>query len=169
MLITPEYIEQNRILHEQRADYGSRVKPARWLHILHHTHEGERILDYGCGKGAMQDYLGAGTVTNYDPATFPICPHPHPVVACLDVLEHVEPDCLDDVLAHIASLAQRVAYLVISKSQGRKRLPDGRPAHLIVESADWWRDRLSQHFHSVEFVETEADDRHDMTFLCSHS
>ena len=169
MLITPEYIELNRMLHAEREDYGSRERLGRWNDILRNTLDGERILDYGCGKGAMQAHMGAAIVTNYDPATFPVCPHPHPVVACLDVLEHVEPECLNDVLAHIASLTQRVAYFVISKSLGNKTLPDGRPAHLIVKDAGWWHSELCEHFSDVQYVASPLDKTNEMTFICSHS
>ena len=165
MLITPEYIELNRILHEQRKDYGSRARVERWRDILKYCDDGDRILDYGCGKGAMRKHLG-DIVTNYDPVTFPGDPEPHPVVACLDVMEHIEPECLNDVLKHIASLTQKVAYFVICKKEGSKRLADGRPAHLIVETPEWWTDRLSDYFSSVEFVDSKADERNDMSFIC---
>ena len=165
MLITPEYIELNRILHDQRKDYGSRLRVDRWRDVLRYCADGQRILDYGCGKGAMRDYLG-DIVTNYDPVTFPENPDPHPVVACLDVMEHIEPDCLEDVLEHISGLFQQVAYFVICKKQGSKKLADGRPAHLIVKTSGWWVNKLSKHFKSVEFVKADVDERNDMTFIC---
>lgn len=168
MLISNQYIEQNKLLHKQRKDYGSRFRLKRWADVFSYCEHDEMVLDYGCGKGAMRKHYGSHKVTNYDPATFPEQPNPHPVVACLDVMEHVEPDCLDVVLSHIHGLTQRVAYFVICKSLGSKVLPDGRPAHLIVENSDWWQAKLSKHFSVVEFIETELNGRHDMTFICSH-
>lgn len=165
MLITPEYKELNRILHDKRKDYGSRPRVDRWRDVLKYCGDDKRILDYGCGKGAMREHLG-DMVTNYDPVTFPGDPDPHPVIACLDVMEHIEPECLDDVLKHIAGLTEQVAYFVICKKEGRKRLADGRPAHLIVKSPGWWVDNLSKYFKSVEFRKADVDERNDMTFIC---
>jgi hypothetical protein len=84
----------------------------------------------------------------------------------MDVLEHIEPECLKDVLVHISGLTQRLAYLVISKAQHGKKLPDGRYSHLIVKPQQWWWPMLERRFKSVEFVQSPADEKHDMTFLC---
>ena len=65
---------------------------------------------------------------------------------CGDVLEHVEPEYLQDVLADIKRCMKRAGLLVISTIPAKKTLPDGRNAHLIVESPLWWGSVLSQHF-----------------------
>ena len=36
--------------------------------------------------------------------------------------------------------------LVISLVPAKKTLPDGRNAHLILQTPDWWRDKLSSYF-----------------------
>ena len=65
---------------------------------------------------------------------------------CSDVLEHVEPEYLDNVLETIRSLTEKVAYFVIATSlDGTKTLPDGRDPHLIVEDGEWWVDRIYEH------------------------
>jgi hypothetical protein len=64
------------------------------------------------------------------------------MVACIDVLEHIEPECLDNVLDHIASLTEAVAFLSIHTGPALKKLPDGRNAHLIQEPAEWWLPKL---------------------------
>jgi hypothetical protein len=35
---------------------------------------------------------------------------------------------------------------VISLVPAKKTLPDGRNAHLILQTPDWWRDKLSSYF-----------------------
>jgi 2-polyprenyl-3-methyl-5-hydroxy-6-metoxy-1,4-benzoquinol methylase len=164
MLITPEYLKLNYQLHSEDALYGNRNKGLRYGDLLRYVDAGERILDYGCGKGMMGRYIRH--VTNYDPVTYPENPLPHPVVACIDVLEHVEPDCLDNVLQDISRLTQRLAYLVICRSRGTRTLPNGVPAHRIVKDAPWWTMALLPHFADVEYANSKADGKHDMTFIC---
>lgn len=99
------------------------------------------VLDYGCGKGVLVKALAENGVSarGYDPAMpeFKEPPKPAGLVTCIDVLEHVEPEHLDAVLAELRGLAP-VAYLVIALFPARKILPDGRNAHLIIQPAAWW-------------------------------
>jgi 2-polyprenyl-3-methyl-5-hydroxy-6-metoxy-1,4-benzoquinol methylase len=163
MLITEYYRQQNAELHEARKTYGSRVRSARYVEIAEIIQEGESILDYGCGKAEMSRHLKG--VTNYDPALYPDLPWPHDIVVCMDVLEHIEPECLTDVLTHLHGLTKRVAYLVISRAKNGKRLPDGRFSHLIVRSPGWWELRLKGIFGQVMPIRSPADELHDMTFI----
>jgi 2-polyprenyl-3-methyl-5-hydroxy-6-metoxy-1,4-benzoquinol methylase len=66
-------------------------------------------------------------------------PEPHDIVACTDVLEHIEPDCLDDVLKDIRRCTKKVAFLLIATRPAIKVLADGRNAHLIQQPYTWWR------------------------------
>lgn len=113
----------------------------------------EDILDYGCGKGN----LGLGR--KYDPAIpeFSADPEPADLVVCTDVLEHIEPECLDDVLGHIRSKTKKKAYFVIATRRAKKTLPDGRNAHLIVESSDWWLNKLKQHYIIGKYKATDME------------
>lgn len=100
------------------------------------------ILDYGCGKGK----LGLGK--KYDPAIpeFSTDPDPADLLVSTDVLEHIEPDLLDNVLIHMKSKMKKQGFLTIGCSPASKKLPDGRNAHLIVRSPDWWIEKLKEHF-----------------------
>jgi 2-polyprenyl-3-methyl-5-hydroxy-6-metoxy-1,4-benzoquinol methylase len=164
VLITDYYRQQNVELHAKRETYGSRVRSERYSEISGLVQPGDRILDYGCGKAEMSRRLE--NVTNYDPATYPELPSPHHVVVCMDVLEHVEPDCLKDVLKHLAELTQKVAYVVVSNAKHGKKLPDGRYSHLIVRPENWWLKRLASVFKEVQYGPVPADDLNDMTFIC---
>ena len=59
----------------------------------------KRVLDYGCGKGLLGLFLPI-SVYNYDPAMpeWSADPEPEDYLLCTDVLEHVEPDCIEDVV-----------------------------------------------------------------------
>lgn len=105
------------------------------------------ILDYGCGKGK----LGLGR--KYDPAIpeFFADPEPADLLVSTDVLEHIEPDLLDNVLIHMKSKMKKQGFLTIGCSPAAKKLPDGRNAHLIVQSPDWWIEKLKEHFTILSY------------------
>ena len=110
------------------------------------------LSDYGAGKCNLKVALGlseGGPVAYqpYDPA-FPDYgpPRPADLVTCIDVLEHIEPDLLDNVLDEIASITRRLAFVTVHTQPAKKMLSDGRNAHLIQEPPSWWIDRLSARF-----------------------
>lgn len=111
----------------------------------------ETILDYGCGQGqfktAMNELNKDFTVTEYDPAIYgkEALPSPVDLVMCADVLEHVEPDKIDNVLKHIYDLSGMGAYLVISLCETKVFLPDGRNAHILLMPVEWWITKLCEY------------------------
>lgn len=146
MLISDAYRALNAELHNREQIYGFKSRPPR---VARARHIAERagcasILDYGCGKGTNGRELGAAL---YDPAVpeFEARPEPADLVICWDVLEHVEPACLDEVLRDIAFLARRAAYIIVAtRPDGSKLLADGRNPHLIVQPWEWWAERLAR-------------------------
>ena len=166
MLISPNYLEQNRLLH-QRPTYGAgghqHLDEIETLVLR----EGpiRSVIDYGAGKGTFKPVFEQRfpfiPVQNYDPVTFPCNPHPSDLIVCTDVLEHIEPDCLDDVLLHVSMLMNKIGFFTIATRPAQKTLPDGRNAHLIQESEDWWREKL-QMFHVKHW---EADGREIQTVV----
>lgn len=145
MLITDEYRALNRQLHETRDDYGRSGK--RWAGMVQNfadalnTHD---ILDYGCGKRTLSDALPHLLITNYDPCIpgYDDPPQPHDLVICGDVLEHIEPECLDAVLDDLKRLTKQAIFMVIATRPAAKTLADGRNAHLIVQPYEWWLEKI---------------------------
>lgn len=160
-LISAEYVGLNRELHQRHGGYGrsGHYWLGRILEILDHTGY-ESVLDYGAGKGTLGPYLELYGIAyrGYDPAVeaFAADPMPADLVVCLDVLEHIEPDRLDAVLADIARLAKAEAFLVVATRPATKDLPDGRNAHLIVQPYEWWKKRIAVHFQGVEIRQEEG-------------
>lgn len=151
--ISPQYLTLLKQTHEQDPQWGtSATRRLPEVLTIAGEHAVREVLDYGCGKGALVDaMLESGLDAHgYDPAVpaFEARPARAPLLVCIDVLEHIEPDCLDSVLKDIALLAP-VAYLVIALFPARKILPDGRNAHLIVQPPEWWMQRLGQVFGRV--------------------
>ncbi len=158
MKITAEYLEQNRKLHEREV-YG--LSGQRWAKTILNLCEatGSRdVLDYGCGKRSLERELGFA-IRNYDPciAGLDAPPETADIVACTDVLEHVEPECLDDVLDDLKRVTRKMGFFVIATRPARKFLPDGRNAHLIQELLPWWRPRLESRFELEQVKEMTGE------------
>lgn len=153
--ITEDYLEQNRKLHEEREGYGC----WGWKHAdrvleLRDEAEATTVLDYGCGKGKLKVALGEPDwVREYDPAIpgKDARPEPADIVVCTDVLEHIEPDLLDNVLSELVRLTAKAAFLVIATRESTKCLPDGTSPHKIIKNADWWRAKLAEKFFITDF------------------
>lgn len=152
-LITDEYRALNATLHEKNKEYGvSGVYYLKDVVRLIKAHQTQDILDYGCGKGTLSMNLPF-TIAQYDPAIkkHSALPKPADIVVCTDVLEHIEPELIDNVLKHIASLTKKTAYLVACTIPAKKTLADGRNAHILVKPRRWWIDKLHEHFDLDEF------------------
>lgn len=105
----------------------------------------ESAVDYGCGKGRLQECLRIPCV-NYDPAVpeFSQVPEPADLVVCTDVLEHIEPECLEAVLQHLRHLGRKGVYAVIAtRPDSSKLLADGSNPHKIIKPAQWWQKQLA--------------------------
>ncbi len=149
-LISAEYKAQQEHLH-QTTKYGTMAEHygpmvSKICEKLEITH----LLDYGCSKrmGLLKTLKVAHKLTyqGYDPcagleelATPPI---PAQMVCCIDVLEHIEPPFLDNVLDHLQQLTEVVIFLSIHTGPATKTLPDGRNAHLTQEPIDWWLPKI---------------------------
>ena len=143
MLLTESYRELNRQLHEDPSYGTSGHKMAKECMHACQTLQSTDVLDYGCGKRGLEKALGF-PVQNYDPCIpgLDSPPKPADIVVCGDVLEHIEPDCIDAVLADIFRLTKRCAILLVANRPALRALPDGRNAHLIQEGPQWWLPKL---------------------------
>lgn len=162
-LITDEYRRLNAELHQRKPNWGSQGGyHATWVRRLMAEYGARSVLDYGCGKGGLGKALGI-PVAEYDPAIPGKDQEPTPadLVVCTDVLEHIEPACLEAVLEDLRRVTLKVGYLVVATDAAVHALPDGRNAHAIQQGPDWWWNQVSQHFavkerrvggNSVRFV-----------------
>jgi hypothetical protein len=149
MLITPYYKEQCQILHKEKAEFGTHnardIGTILYLASIMNTTD---ILDYGCGKSVIAKLIPF-PIKEYDPG-IPGKEHgnvPSYFVICHDVLEHIEPDCLKDVLADLYRCTLRYALVTISTSESPDIMPDGRNAHLIIQPWEWWKPHIESLFH----------------------
>jgi hypothetical protein len=153
MLLTEEY---KKLLREEHAhsrwgDSGKTLIPE----IVEGCKEtfSDTFLDYGAGRGCVKEalqlrYPNQYNVIEYDPGLVEISgeKEPQPFVICIDVLEHVEPECVDDVLDDLKRLTLERGLLSICCYPAKRILPDGRNAHLSIHDPQWWIEKIEDRF-----------------------
>lgn len=146
MLISDSYRRLNAEMHHQKPHYGaSGARHAAQFLQLAKKADCATVLDYGCGKGTLKEAIGLVLdVREYDPAIEgkDQTPEPADMVVCGDVLEHIEPDCIDAVLDDLRRCTIKLAVLLVSTVPSQKHLPDGRNAHILVKPPEWWLPKL---------------------------
>ncbi len=151
-LISEDYRRLNAQLHAQSAEYGASGQVfAALVGVLAERLGTRDILDYGCGKRTLEQQLGF-TIANYDPAV-PGCYEPPEaayLVVCTETLEHVEPECLDDVMLDLGRVTEQIIVLTVATKASTKLLPDGRNSHLIIQPKEWWLEKIGDYFEIVQ-------------------
>lgn len=163
ILISDDYRAQQRMLHE-REDYGTAsIAFAPIVAKLALDNGFTEILDYGAGKGQLARKLAeimpsCPTVYAYDPAVpeFSAPPAPCDFVVCIDVLEHIEPDCLEAVLDDLRRVTRKLGFFTVHTAPAAKVLPDGRNAHLIQEMPRFWLEKIMARFDLMLFQRTDT-------------
>lgn len=158
LLISEEYREMQRKLHEN-PDYG--VASVGYAPLVAEVIEAvgaTELLDYGAGKGrlglALKQYIQRPlTIRHYDPAVteWSAPPEPCAFVACIDVLEHIEPHLLDNVLDDLQRVTVGAGVFTVHTQPAVKVLSDGRNAHLIQQPPRWWLSKFTDRFELVTF------------------
>ena len=157
-LISEEYRKIQRQLHEN-PHYGvASVKYAPLVAQVIAAAGAAELLDYGAGKGqlgiALKEHLQRPLCIHYyDPAIpeWSAPPQPCGFVACIDVLEHIEPALLDNVLDDLQRVTAGIGMFTVHTQPALKVMSDGRNAHLIQQPAAWWLPRLLARFELVKF------------------
>lgn len=127
-------------------------------------HYGARtLLDYGCGKPGhyappieLHKRWGGIMPTLYEPAVSGL--HELPAgrfdgVICCDVAEHVAPELVQDFLRRVIGYGTKFVFFTICPRPAKKKLPDGRNAHLTVRPPEWWKLELQLAATIVEATE----------------
>ena len=151
--ISDEYLKEQQKLHENPAYGVASTKFAPVVADLIKKTQAKSVADYGAGKQRLWTSLNelgieAGVdYLPYDPA-FPEygAPKSADLVCCIDVLEHIEPDLLDNVLKELSEIVTKMGFFTIHQGPAGKTLSDGRNAHLIQKPTSWWLPRLCEYF-----------------------
>lgn len=159
MLISDNYREQQEELHKN-PNYGvASVSYAPLVTSLINQLEIDEMLDYGAGKGRLAKAIKPDRkvlIELYDPAVpdWADEPTPRQFVTCIDVLEHIEPHLLSNVLDHLKEVTLNYGMFTVHTGPAVKTLPDGRNAHLIQEDYKWWLPKFWKRFDIHSFSHT---------------
>lgn len=156
-LVSQEYKE---LLQHEHANTEWGVMAGKMIKTLEEflvTNEAKEVLDYGAGSSSFKNSLSLKDITvyEYDPGVPGIdsIPEPKDFTICIDVLEHIEPNLIDNVLEDLARVTKKLGYFTIAMYPAQRKLKDGRNAHLIIEDTSWWMRKLCTYFNIVHFEE----------------
>ena len=148
MIIDPDYQAQLATMHSQgRFVRGNKTFGS--IQPFLKQYQPTSVLDFGCGHGALMASIQQAypdiRVEGYDPGNPDhnrIPKRSFDAVVSADVFEHIEPTHLAETLRMISDKMIVAGWFRIACYPAKKHLPDGRNAHLIVESPAWWREQL---------------------------
>ncbi len=147
-LFSSQHIEAQRRVHEECPAYGSAsLVFAPMVSELINANKVQTLLDYGSGLGQVPSNLELDhevKVQLYDPAVeqFVAEPQPAEMLICLDVLDVVEQDCIDEVLDHLQRLTQKMAFISVNTAAADESANKGLKYHPV----EWWLPKLMQRF-----------------------
>ena len=157
--ITEEYRKLQEELHKN-PDYG--IASTHFAPVISEIMRGLKIKslsDYGAGKKRLYESLkklnnAPKEYFPYDPA-FPDYGKPQSadLVCCIDVLEHIEPKLIDNVIDDLSSITTNYGFFTVHMGPARKSLSDGRNAHLIQKPSSWWLEKLIKKFEIINLIE----------------
>ena len=64
-------------------------------------------------------------------------------VICIDVMEHIPLQEIDNVLFNMLTRSNKFVFLAIACMPAKKRFPDGTNVHVTVKNPHWWRKRIT--------------------------
>jgi len=160
-LFTEEYKTTLENTHKQTKYTWGQTAPMYIREISHFIKQNniKDVLDYGSSWGSLKQTLEKhgilkelNTLQEYDPG-YPNKVNgniPQEFVICIDVLEHIEPELIDNVLDDLQRCTLKAGFFTIATYKARQILSDGRNAHLIVEPPLWWKEKLVKRFEIVQ-------------------
>ena len=156
MLISDQYRAQQAELHKN-PNYGTAsIAYAPLVSDIINRLQIREVLDYGAGKGNLAKHLQPQhevSVKHYEPSNLDWAHEPDSaeMVCCIDVLEHIEPELLDNVFDDLKHKTEQFGFFTVHTGPAVKLLPDGRNAHLIQEPSSWWLPKIMERFELVNF------------------
>ena len=159
MLISEEYRQVQQELNKNSGYGQASVDLAPLVAEVIRRGRIEEMLDYGAGKGRLGEELEwlvpwPLRIQRYDPAVpeWSAAPEPSPFVACIDVLEHIEPQLLPNVLDDLRRVTAGTGLFTVATGPAIKKLADGRNAHLIQQPSNWWLPQFLSRFELLHFT-----------------
>ncbi len=159
--ITEEYRKTQQDLHKD-PNYGQ--ASLGYAPIVANIIRGlgiKTVSDYGAGKknlliGLQQLGVNLNAYYPYDPAFQEYgLPQTADLVCCIDVLEHIEPDLIDNVIEELSKITLNFGFFTVHMESAKRMLPCGRNAHLIQKPSSWWLEKLIKYFDVLHLETTD--------------
>lgn len=161
-LISSAYRQEQERLHSTGTYGTASIQYAPMVSDIIKRMEVTHLLDYGSGANVnLAKHLKVShklTYQAYDPGVprFSKAPLPAQMVACIDVLEHIEPDFLESVLNDLMRLTEVILFATVDTGPAVKTLSDGRNAHLTQEPLSWWLPKLWERW-SLQTIQATSE------------
>jgi hypothetical protein len=158
--ISDDYRKQQEKLHEN-PNYGvASVQFAPMVTKIINQTQVDELLDIGAGKCRLFENIKPDhrmKLQAYDPAIPELSADPRPMqmTTCIDVLEHIEPELLDNFLDFLRDKTLEIGFFTVHTGPAMKVLPDGRNAHLIQQPPAWWLPKILDRFELQTFQKME--------------
>jgi Methyltransferase domain len=156
-LISPQYKAEQEALHAKGGYGTASIGFAKAVTELIDKTGAKSLLDYGCGRMCnLARHIDPGHDVEYiayDPGVpeFSQQAEPADLVTCIDVLEHIEPELLENVLRDLRRCVQGFGFFTVHTGPAVKVLSDGRNAHLIQQPPSWWLPKIMDLFELRTF------------------
>ena len=157
--ISEEYRKEQQRLHEN-PNYGvASISYAPLVTKIIDSLGVTELLDYGAGKGNLAKHIKPAhnvEVRHYEPANpnhpeWAEKPDSAQLVTCIDVLEHIEPELIDNVLDDLQRCTEFFGFFTVHTGPAVKTLSDGRNAHLIQEPSAWWLAKILSRWDLLQY------------------
>ena len=162
-LISKEYKEKIVAFHKKRHwGYAFEKRTPSLIYKYMALSQANSILDYGAGYGEFKKQMddkypnAKFNIHEYEPGIVgkdedpPVCD----ATVCFDVLEHIEPNKIDNVLQHIYDKTNKWAYVVICCVPARKTFPDGQNLHLLIREPNWWLEKFKYEWDMLDIEDS---------------
>ena len=172
MTISKEYKEELTRQHAANPKWGSTAAKYAGENVLHQiliNGQVQDVLDFGCGKGRLSEFIGRFApniaVTGYDPG-IPgkdiIPPKRFGLTSSIDVFEHIEEEHIDDALRLMAQHTKYTLLLDIACTETGHLFTDGpykgQDLHITLKTPEEWLDRvmsvLGEDFYLSKYSDT---------------
>jgi SAM-dependent methyltransferase len=153
---------------------GLNVAPAaaEWLWM----EPGGSVIDYGCGEGKALDWFNANgyhatgvDIISLRPDVIEVCLWSLPETLspsdygfCADVMEHMPPERVDDVLAGIRARTRKAAFFSVANSECTVGKRHGETLHLTRQPVEWWAGKVRQYWPRVEVRQGDREWRYSI-------
>lgn len=144
MSYSQSYQKTLKELHQSKA-FGNKSGIPKEVIDCIEKYQVTSFLDFGCGKGYFLEALKAKypsiEIHGFDPGNnnFQTLPDKVDMIYSSDVLEHIEPDKLEETIKDLKLRCSKVMYHLIACHPAKRIMNDGRNAHLIIHLPEWWR------------------------------